>query len=304
MNDGLKCTFCFEDYTRLYFLHLYAFARKNIIPSPHKKKETMKWLKKKARALPEDTTCRNCGAQTVGRYCHECGQDIHAGAKQSTIKLIGQALESLFSLDGKAPRTLAFLMTRPGFLSEEYHAGKVSSYVHPVRLFWMATLIFFALLIMFVNLGGDMQIKVSGEDVNNTMFISNFFKYAPYLSFLFIPIFALLLALFFWKKKYYYMYHMIFTLHFHTFLWIFSSLLMVIHLFTPGLKYPEWLNMILFFTPGVYLTIALRRFYQTKSWWQAVWKAVLISLLYFILFAVIFAVIVGFVVKIFYPEAG
>jgi len=265
----------------------------------------MKWFKRKERALPEDTTCRNCGAQTVGRYCHECGQDIHAGAKQSTIKLIGQALESLFALDGKTPRTLALLMIRPGFLSEEYHAGKVSKYVHPVKLFWMATLIFFALLIAFVSLGGEnMQIKVGGENMDNTMFINYFFKYAPYLSFLFIPIFALLLTLFFWRKKYYYMYHMIFTLHFHTFLWIFLSLLMIISMFTMNLKFPVWLRLILFFTPGVYLTVALRRFYQTKSWWQAVWKAVLICWVYIILFAAILVGIVYAVVQVFYPEVG
>ena len=260
----------------------------------------MKWFKRKERALPEDTTCRNCGAQTVGRYCHQCGQDIHAGAKQSTIKLIGQALESLFALDGKAPQTLALLMIRPGFLSKEYYAGKVNSYVHPVRLFWMATLIFFALLITFVSLGGEnMQIKVGGENMDNTMFINYFFKYAPYISFLFIPIFALLLTLFFWRKKYYYMYHMVFTLHFHTFLWIFLSLLIIINMLTMGLKYPAWLNMILFFTPWVYLTVALRKFYQTKSWWQTLWKAFLISLLYFILFMVILVVTAYSVAKIF-----
>jgi len=260
----------------------------------------MKWFKKKERALPEDMTCRNCGAQNVGRYCHECGQDIHAGARQSTIRLIGQALESLFALDGKTPRTLALLMSRPGFLSQEYYAGRVSRYVHPVRLFWMSTLIFFALLITNVNLGGDQVMQIQGVD--SSVFTNYFFKYAPYLSFLFIPIFALLLVLFFWKKRYYYMYHMIFTLHFHTFLWIFSSLLMIVNLFTMSIEYPAWLNMILFFTPGVYLTVALRRFYQTKSWWQAAWKAVLISLLYFILFAMILAGITYFVVKMFYPE--
>ncbi|MCL2290207.1 MAG: DUF3667 domain-containing protein [Bacteroidetes bacterium] len=264
----------------------------------------MRWFKKKKRTLPEDTTCRNCGVQTVGRYCHECGQDVHAGTGQSTLKLIGQALESAFALDGKAPRTLAFLMIRPGFMSEEYRAGRVNRYVHPVRLFWMSTLIFFALLISQINFG-NADVRIAGEQMtgeNASMIINYFAKLAPYVTFLLIPMFALLLALFFWRKKDYYMYHMIFTLHFHTFLWIFCSLLLIIGLFTRNVTYPGWLSMLLFFTPGVYLTMALRRYYQTKSWWQALWKAILISLLYFLLILLVTGLVLLFVVKVFFPE--
>jgi len=263
----------------------------------------MKWFKKKKRALPEDPICRNCGTQMIGRYCHECGQDIYAGTEQSTLKLTEQALESTFALDGKMPRTLAFLMVRPGFLSEEYRAGKVNKYMHPVRLFWISTLIFFALLISQINFG-NMDIQIAGEQmsVEHIPILNYFTKFAPYVTFLLIPIFALLLVLFFWRKKDYYMYHMVFTLHFHTFLWIFFSLLLIIGLFTCNLTYPTWLNMLLFFTPGIYLTIALRRYYQTKSWWQALWKAILISILYFILILTVTLSIIYFVMKIFFPE--
>jgi len=261
----------------------------------------MKWFKKKKRALPEDTTCRNCSTQTVGQYCHECGQDVHAGVGQSTLKLIGQALESVFALDGKTPRTLAFLMIRPGFLSEEYRMGKVNRYVHPVKLFWMSSLIFFALFISQINFENG-QIQITGVDIDSSMFVNYFAKFAPYVTFLLIPIFALLLALFFWRRKYYYMYHMIFTLHFHTFLWIFLSLLLIVEMVIHGLTYPTWLKTLLFFTPGVYLTMALRRYYRTKSWWKAVWKAILISLLYFFLILLVTGFIIYLVAKIFFPE--
>ena len=279
----------------------------------------MKWFKRKNRPLPEDQTCRNCGAQTVGRYCHECGQDVLAGRKQRILQLISQALDNLFSLEGKTPRTLATLMFLPGFLSTQFRDGRINRYVHPVKLFWMSTLILFALMVIqldkadsqdVININSTPPATQSGltfsfkstspsdtiqtplitEDADYEMLrektnqiLKYFTRYAPYASFLLIPMFALLLALFFWRKKEYFIYHLTFTVHFHTFLWIFCSVLMLVNMVTHGWKYPDWLAGLLFFTPGVYFTVALRRYYKTKSWWQAVWKTIIISLLYLIL---------------------
>jgi len=287
----------------------------------------MKWFKRKKRPLPEDTTCRNCGTQTLGKYCHECGQDVFAGRKQRILQLIIQAVDNLFSFEGKTPRTLLLLMFRPGFLSNEFREGRINRYVHPVKLFWMSTLILFALMIIqldradkqdiininntpannpkgltfsykpsaspsdtIIQISSDtIQIPSMNEEANDSgltpkrdQIIKYFSRYAPYASFILIPLFALLLALFFWRKKEYFIYHLTFTAHFHTFLWIFCSLLMIADMLHHR-EYPDWLATILFFTPIIYFAIALRRYYQTKSWWQALWKALLIMILYFIL---------------------
>jgi hypothetical protein len=323
----------------------------------------MKWLKIKKRQLPEDTTCRNCGAQTVGRYCHECGQDVLAGVGQPILKLIGQALAATFALEGKTPKSLAYLLIRPGFLSDEYKAGKISKYVHPVTLFWMSTLIFFALLISQINTEklinlndqvtanstptGGYQMKISSHDTTNItnnlvdvdsttsdfpvfsedstrmaktaaknekprengmelgQIISKtmiyFSKFAPYAVFLLIPIFALLLAVQFFRKKYFYIHQLIFALHFHTFLWIFFTLLFIPHLICKNITYPLWLNLILLFIPGFYLTTALHTFYHI-TWRKAVWKTICISFIYIILVITFTLLLLFFVAKIFLPE--
>jgi hypothetical protein len=296
------------------------------------KKYKVKWFKKKNRVLPEEHVCRNCGAQTVGKYCHNCGQNIFTGSEQPIFHLFGQMLENAFALDAKAPRTLFFLMFRPGFLSAEYRAGRINRYVHPVKLFWMSTLIFFALLIfqitnsknndkdiisvksnetvqsndtvqsnetaqqrninfsfsssktssLSINMDDPETIKQKSDETMNIL-INALSKYAPYITFLFIPIFALMLVLFFWRKKYYYVSHLTFTVHFHTFLWIFWSLLMLINILTHNWEFPDWLATLLFFIPGIYFAVALHRYYQTKTRWQAIWKAILISFFYFVL---------------------
>jgi len=299
----------------------------------------MKWFKKKERQVPEDAICRNCGAQLQGRYCHECGQDVFAGTGIPILKLIGQLLDNAFALEGKTPRTLINLMFRPGFLSIEYINGKVVRYVNPVKLFWMSTLIFFALLITQINMSNwqnnenlnfnfsgvpvknapksdTLDIRIDKEDAKklekekNNEFISRginiFSKFAPYVAFLLIPFFALLLALFFWRNKFYYVHHLIFTLHFHAFLWVFCSLLILIKIFIDS-KFPEWLSTILFFTPGIYLIFALHRFYlsQTyhfKSWLQTIWKSIFITILYFLIFCTLTIILGGIVLKIYFPE--
>ena len=273
----------------------------------------MKWIKRKSRPLPEEHICHNCGTQTIGNYCHECGQSVFAGKEQPILHLFGQMLENAFSLDTKAPRTLALIMFRPGFLSAEYRAGKICRYVHPVKLFWMSTLVMFGLMVYQLSAitKGDRDLnKVNTKEMKiitpsspeaknfpQKVFIDFLSSYAPYISFIFIPIFALLLALFFWRKKYYYISHLIFTVHFHTFLWIYWSVLMLIHIFTPHWDFPTWLSSLLFITPGVYFAIALHRFYQTKSRWGAVWRAILIPILYFILIGIVVVFLVGLMEK-------
>ena len=271
----------------------------------------LNWLKKKERPIPEDAICRNCGVQMQGRYCHECGQDIFAGTGIPIFKLIGQVLDNAFALEGKTPRTLVNLIFRPGFLSREFMNGKVVRYVNPVKLFWMSTLIFFALLISQINSTNwqtkDFNIKSHVLNTETKVMLFNYFtKFAPYVAFLLIPFFALLLALFFWRRKFYYVHHLIFTVHFHAFLWIFCSLLLIINMFVT-LDFPDWLNLTLFFTPGIYLIFAFHRFYhpQTyhfKSWWQTIWKSVFVSISYFFIFCIITIIIAVIVLKLYFPE--
>ena len=294
----------------------------------------MKWIKRKKRALPEDKICRNCGVETQGRYCHECGQDVFAGAGQPIVNLAGQVLENAFALDAKAPRTLFYLLFRPGFLSEEYRNGKINKYVHPVKLFWMVSLILFALLVsqnsseskvesrkhknlVEINLGNSVSDTTDTDasqiaendfeerlmaitDENKKRIDELFIKYLPYVSFLLIPVFALLLMLFFRRAKYYYVYHLMFAVHFHTFLYLLLTLINIPDLFvTHTISYPDWCNFLFFIIPGIYFTIALRKFYQTKRWRRTLWKAIAISFFYLILIGVI---IMGFALLIAYSQ--
>ncbi len=274
------------------------------------------------KAIPVNTRCRNCDTETVGCYCHQCGQSITAGAGQPIIKLSGQLLENAFAVDAKTPLTLGYLLTRPGFLSAEYRAGHINRYVHPVKLFWMSVLLFVFVAISDIDWSNDEEkgavkaphtteqvvavsqtdktvepaTEASGsktrekrkEELKQAFtpekmrgYVST---YASYVMFLFIPVFALLLKLFFWRNRFYYMFHLVFTTHFYTFLLLYYSLLFGIDSLWPDWEWADWLSLtFLILVPAVYFMLALYRFYRPRHKHTVVWKAVFITLLYSLL---------------------
>lgn len=52
----------------------------------------------------------------------------------------------LFELDGRAYRTVGYLLTKPGFLTREYFAGRRQSYTPPLRLFLVISIGLFLLI--------------------------------------------------------------------------------------------------------------------------------------------------------------
>lgn len=101
----------------------------------------LRWRRGKAD-IPPGAPCANCGTPLAGTYCHGCGQlaeDFH----KSIWKLVVEALESFFHLDGRLARTLPRLLARPGQLTRDYLDGKRASQVPPLRLFLVILLLTF-----------------------------------------------------------------------------------------------------------------------------------------------------------------
>ncbi|MDR3251184.1 MAG: DUF3667 domain-containing protein [Tannerella sp.] len=98
------------------------------------------------KTVPVHAVCRNCGTQLVSRYCHNCGQDLFAGARRTVKDLFLEAFVNIFCLDNKILVTLKYLLFYPGKLSTEYARGRIASYVHPSKLFWFAAVLMVAML--------------------------------------------------------------------------------------------------------------------------------------------------------------
>ena len=93
-------------------------------------------------AAPTTLPCRNCGTPMLGPHCYACGQPVR-GLVRPLGNLFGDLMDSVFTLDLRVLRTLGPLFRRPGFLSQEYFAGRQVRYVTPVRLFFFLTILAF-----------------------------------------------------------------------------------------------------------------------------------------------------------------
>ena len=114
----------------------------------------------------------------------------------------------------------------------------------------------------------------------------------PVAMFLLMPLFALLLKVFYWKPAIF-AHHLVFSFYFFTFIFTtFCTILLVNKVW----EIPIWLEVLICFSFVIYLMLALRNFYRS-SWVGAFFKAGIISFLYmlFILpMAVIGIVMVAF----------
>jgi Protein of unknown function (DUF3667) len=91
---------------------------------------------------PPLTHCENCGAQLQGRWCAQCGQAA-IDYRRSFRHVIVDILDSFFNWDSKFFATIGWLIARPWFLTNEFLAGHRVRYLHPLRLYLLASILFF-----------------------------------------------------------------------------------------------------------------------------------------------------------------
>jgi hypothetical protein len=89
----------------------------------------------------ECAMCTNCGAEGADVFCARCGERQPGHHDLSVRHFTHEVFHELVHVDSKLFNTLRDLLTKPGFLTQEYFAGRKSRYIAPLRLF----LILFAL---------------------------------------------------------------------------------------------------------------------------------------------------------------
>jgi len=93
---------------------------------------------------PQPRACQNCGTPMRGEYCHACGQPIK-GMIRPLSSMLHDVADTILNIDSRIFRTLGPLYLRPGYLSNEYFAGRRVRYVTPFRLyFFLSVIAFFA----------------------------------------------------------------------------------------------------------------------------------------------------------------
>ena len=98
--------------------------------------------------------------------------------------------------------------------------------------------------------------------------------------FFLLPVYALMLAVLYWRKKRYYIEHLVFGMHVHSFMFMIVTLMLVASITPMGAAGQGWTQGILGLVVMAYPIIALRRFYG-NGWFVTLVKAFVLGILYF-----------------------
>ena len=112
-----------------------------------------------------------------------------------------------------------------------------------------------------------------GDGILNTLYDT-----IPIAMFFMLPLFAVLLKLFYWKRATF-AHHMVFSLYFFTFIFTSFCVLILANMF---IDIPIWFEVLFFLSFIVYLLLALHNFYKS-GWIGAFFKASIISFFYMII---------------------
>ena len=88
------------------------------------------------------THCENCGAELQGHWCAKCGQPA-IDYRRSFRHVIADLLNEFLNWDSKFFATIALLLVRPWQLTNQFLAGHRVRYVNPLRLYLLASILFF-----------------------------------------------------------------------------------------------------------------------------------------------------------------
>ena len=235
------------------------------------------------------TTCRNCGVALQGKYCHGCGQKAVAPVV-SVRELAHEVIHEFAHLDdSKIFRTLKLLLFKPGELTAEFLRGRRGSYVPPLRLYLVCSLLFFALAAWsrspFIDIQltkGDFQDSAEREAVQKETIArlehlrEEMTHNTPRAMFVLMPVFGLFTWALFRRAQPYYVPHLYYAIHFHAF--VFLMLGIRVGLSLTG-RVGEAIGGLFPLTIVPYHFIALRRVFGASRR-QVAWKGTAIMLAY------------------------
>jgi len=329
---------------------------------------------------PPLTHCENCGAQLQGHWCAQCGQPA-IDYRRSFRHVLADLLNEFLNWDSKFFATIGLLLVRPWRLTNEFLAGHRVRYVHPLRLYLLASILFF----FAVNYGArglhlepgklgpkdraeleadlkkgdlppavreeletllreppsppapspltttpspppapgtDKQTQESGKIVTGPtdrpivafdpgtksstpferwleakakdkmgergtkmgLFISTLFSNLPYMMLCCIPLFAFVLKVLYLRRRIFYIDHLIYALHIHTFAYVGIMLIVLatigLNRMVPG-PIAGWIIALLWIAFVVQIFLSIRRVYR-QGWFITIFKFLFGGLVYLI----------------------
>src|SRR4029077_9961009 len=299
------------------------------------------------------TECENCGALLHGHWCAQCGQAA-VDYRRSFRHVIVDVLDSFVNWDSKFFASVGLLIAKPWRLTNEFLSGKRVRHVHPLRLYLLASILFFfavnywakAIHIDPSKLAPKNRTEIESElkkkdlppevrakleavlqeaslaqaaeteqsrgvatgpkdrrfvvfdpgtkastrferwleahakekfgerGTKLQLFLSTLLSNLPYMMLCCIPLFAFVLKILYLRRRIFYIDHLIYALHIHSFAYVG---IMLIVLATIGLnraapdQLARWIIALLWIAFALQIFLSIRRVYR-QSWFVSIFK--------------------------------
>ena len=256
--------------------------------------------------------CPECGEALVGDYCHLCGEKRLEAHDLSVRHFFGEAAQELTSVEhSKLFHTIWALLFRPGFLTNEWVAGRRKRYLKPLNLcLGVLAVSLFAYSVYKPVSMFDVEKFVRMDKKPESMQVFDRFaakkhlerdvlfdrlneKWQRYMSLsplLFVGGFALVLQIVFVLMRRYFVEHLVFAMHFVSFSTLTVVLLWPLYFFI-GIK-PGGVNSLVavfkWLLDIVYMFFAVRAVYRLGTV-RTLLASILLTLGYFISYALVLA---------------
>ena len=214
-------------------------------------------------AVLNPACCHNCEATLAGRWCHACGQDSRDPLRDFGA-LTGEFLDSVFGWDSRLGRTLRLLFGSPGALTTEFVAGRRARYLGPLRLYLIASVLFFACYALTPD-PVLLTIAGFGDEALGSERIAYVARWLPTMMILILPGFALIILLLLRDLRRSFLEHLVFVLHFGAFAFLMIPVgqLAAVSLRAVGVgKLSAVALLAAHAINAIYLFVALRRHYN------------------------------------------
>ena len=202
--------------------------------------------------MPQEKLCKNCNSELTGIYCSECGQK---DTELLSVKaIVREFTDNVFSFDSRFFISLKYLVTKPGFLTTEYWAGRRTKYLPPLRIYLVLSVFYFfftplldsdvydtKLVSQWDDDGVEVPFEIKIDEswnknihiyknimnkgfikiIDNPLTEANvLFTYFPSAMFILMPFMSFILFILFRKKQLFFSYHLITILHFNSFVFL------------------------------------------------------------------------------------
>src|SRR5215471_11181471 len=109
------------------------------------------------------TVCANCGSELFGPHCYHCGQPVKGMVRQLS-SILADIADTVLNIDSRIFRTLWPLVAKPGFLTNEYVAGRRVRYVTPFRLYFFLSVV--AFLVIQTSLDANLDLSKNAISID------------------------------------------------------------------------------------------------------------------------------------------